>query len=127
MSLDIIRARAFADVETAIATASRDLTAALPNCTPFEQRCLTIAAEHARTVVTELGKHPLELVIAWPAGVPKDVRATLTAQLHSELERAAFLRLRAEFAAMFAMVPAVAKTMAEWIASVAAQEGAGAA
>jgi len=119
VTVESFRARAFADVETVIAEVSRGLTDGLPDCTPADQRLLSIAAEHARAAVTEMGKHPLEFTLAWPAGVPKDARDTLTAQLHGELQRMAFMRLRLEFLAVYTLAPQIARSTAEWLRDVA--------
>jgi hypothetical protein len=125
MTEQAFKVRAFADPAAVIAEASQILHEQRPGNTAAERELWEIALGHAQTAVTELGKLPIEIVLAWPAGVPKDARATLTAQLQGELQRVAHLRLRAEFLAVFSMAPMIARSLGAWMMRVAAAEGAG--
>jgi hypothetical protein len=125
MTEEIVRARAFADPAAVIAEVSQVLQEQRPGNTPAERELWELALEHAQTAVTELAALPTELLLAWPSGVPQDVRATLTAQLQSEVQRVAYMRLRAEFLTVFAMSPMIARSLGAWMVRVAAAEGAG--
>jgi hypothetical protein len=115
MTEQAFKVRAFADPAAAVAEASQVLHDHRPGNTAAERELWEIALGHAQTAVTEIGKLPIEIVLAWPSGVPKDTRATLTAQLQGELQRVAHARLRAEFLAVFSMAPMIARSIGAWI------------
>ena len=118
MSLERIRVRAFADPATAIEQSMEGFALGFSDRSPQERRGLEIVAEHAKAAVIELARQPLEITIAWPAGLPKDARDTLTAQLHHELQALALARLKAEFVAVFGVGPELAKDLSTWLGGI---------
>jgi hypothetical protein len=120
--VETMRAQAFTDPAAVLDEVTRELAAGQAGTTVDAQRCLAISAEHARAAVLELAKQPVQITIAWPAGVSKDARATLRAQLQGELQRVALMRLRAEFLAVFAIAPFLTRDLAAWVAEVAVRE-----
>ena len=86
-----------------------------------EAEVVAMALEALKSAIVTLAETPIVLEVNWPAGVSRDCRATIRAQLRAELEEVARRRTHQEFVAIIGTLPALGNAMRRWVEELARQ------